>query len=484
MSEGVALNELVFDKDGQVIDYRVLDVNPAYYHSADYQGTQVVGHTATQLYGMSPEVIRRFWEEHRNRRDVVQTEYVSPLRGHTFLISTSPFVEDRFVTTFFDITEYRRLEEAADRNARLESIALLAGGIAHDFNNLLAGLYGHLELAERMNQSKDVAGVLHRALETIDRARSLTGQLLTFARGGEPEKRAGYLFPLAQDAVTFALVGSGVRCDFHVPDHLWSPHFDPAQITQVIENVVRNARQAMNDAGLLEVSARNVVVSAGTVAGLAPGRYICLSIRDHGPGMTEQVREHIFDPFFTTKETGVGLGMSRAFSIMKRHGGTIELESSPGRGSAFHLYLQAAEKQEEARSPSAGTEATEASDCGKILVMDDEKELRDSLAVLLRMLGYSVVMAGDGDEAVRAFRAAAAAGEPIAVVLLDLTIPGGKGGLEAAREIRAQDPKVRILLMTGYASESVRDEMAACGIDGLLQKPFQLKELERLLQSK
>ncbi len=604
MSEGIALNEMIFDDSGIMIDYRIVDVNPAFYHTADFSGRQVIGSTATQVYGMSKETIRAFWETHRKANTIVQTEYLSPLHNRTFLVSTSPFIENRFVTSFFDITdrkraedalresegrfrilveslneiiftldadgrhtgvygpwvkragftpghfvgkttteilgadaarvhesanrralkgeyvvyewseqsptgprfyqtslspihrgenivglvgvgrdvtEHRRLEESIERNARLESIGVLAGGIAHDFNNLLAGIYGHLQMAELISENEKLSGILHRAGQTIGRARKLTGQLLTFARGGTPEMRTGELFPFATEAINFALAGSSMRCAVSVPNTLWPASFDPAQFSQVVENIALNARQASSEGGLLEVTAANAIVTENEVPGLVPGRYVKITMRDHGSGMTEEVREHVFDPFFTTKTSGSGLGMATAFSIMKRHGGAIGLDTYPGWGSAFHLYLQAGAEQPDDTSASAGV-VDPGKELGAILIMDDEADVRETLEELLKFLGYEPVSTPDGTKAVEAFREAAAHGRPFSAVLLDLTIPGGVGGMEVAAAIHAEDGEVPIYVISGYARDAMPQDLRRHGISDTLQKPFRLQDLKTMLQ--
>lgn len=481
MSEGIALNEMIFDNNGIMVDYRIVDVNPAFYHTADFSGRQVIGNTATRLYGMSKETIRTFWETHRKANTIVQSEYTSPLHHRTFLISTSPFIENRFVTSFFDITDRKKAEQSMERNARLESIGVLAGGIAHDFNNLLAGIYGHLEMAQMAGTNEQVNAILQRASQTIGRARKLTGQLLTFARGGTPEMRTEDLFPFASEAVNFALAGSNMRCTVNAPQDLRPVMYDPSQFSQVLENIALNARQASTEGGLLELIASNIDLKEGEVPALPAGRYVKLTMRDHGTGMTDEVREHVFDPFFTTKTAGSGLGMATAFSIMKRHGGAIGLDSYPGWGTAFHLYLRAGVEE----SSPMGTESAFADPgkgLGRVLIMDDEPDVRETLEELLKFLGYEPVSTSEGPATIQAFREAGSQGRPFAAVLLDLTIPGGIGGLEVAAEIRKIDVKVPVFVITGYARDALPDDLRNAGISDALQKPFRLQDLKLMLE--
>ncbi|HOU93805.1 MAG TPA: PAS domain S-box protein, partial [Polyangiaceae bacterium] len=246
------------------------------------------------------------------------------------------------VLVFRDVTEKQRLLASLQRESRLESLGVLAGGIAHDFNNLLSGIFGYVDLARLVTHEPETADHLTRALGALTRARDLTGQLLTFAKGGTPVKRVQSLFPFVQETARFALSGSVCRSQFDVEEGLWPCDFDPNQIAQVIDNIVRNAEQAMPGGGVIEVVARNVILAERAHPSLAPGRYVRLVIADRGVGIPPEHLSRIFDPFYTTKPRGHGLGLATGYSIVRRHGGCIDVESEPGRGSVFSVYLPAA----------------------------------------------------------------------------------------------------------------------------------------------
>lgn len=376
----------------------------------------------------------------------------------------------------FDVTGRRRAERALERSLRLESLGVLAGGIAHDFNNLLAGIYGHIEMARQQKDPEAASELLSRASSTIARAKRLTSQLITFSRGGEPDVHAQYLFPLAEETARFALAGSSLKLQVQVPGDLKPALFDSAQISQVIENLVLNAKQASPEGAQIEMTAQNYDVQEKS--DLEPGSYVMLTIQDHGSGMTKDILAHAFDPFFTTRPSGTGLGLATAYSILKRHGGSIRAESEPQAGSRFHIILPAALRIEAGLEVPASLRAHQ--NKGPVLVMDDEQDVRDVLSLELQALGYAPYLTAEGTEAVRAFEARKEA--PFTAVILDLTIPGGQGGFETARQIRALDPEVPIFLVSGYSRENLPGDFKASGITDLLQKPFRLEDLERLLR--
>ena len=262
-----------------------------------------------------------------------------------------------YLSMVSDITERKRMEEDLQKSQKLESLGVLAGGIAHDFNNLMGGIFGYIDLANEANKEENVARYLAKALGTIDRARGLTQQLLTFSKGGAPVKKTDRFFPFVRDAALFALSGSSVSCRFDAPDDLRDGNFDRNQIGQVIDNIIINAQQAMPAGGTIEVSARNISFGQNERAGLSAGDYVRISIKDTGIGIPAEILPRIFDPFFTTKEKGHGLGLSTCYSIVNRHGGSISVESEPGKGSTFHVFFPAAGETrgnvEKANGPTA-----------------------------------------------------------------------------------------------------------------------------------
>ena len=383
----------------------------------------------------------------------------------------------QFMTTLLDITERKRTEGALQNVQKLESLGILAGGIAHDFNNLLGSIFGNIDLAAATTQDSQVSGFLSEALSTIDRARGLTRQLLTFAKGGAPVKKTESLIPFIQETAKFALSGSKVSCQFDIPPNLWLCEYDKTQIGQVIDNIVINAQQAMPDGGTIEIAAKNLLLDHSR-SGLSAGNYVLISITDHGIGMPKEIIPRIFDPFFTTKAKGHGLGLATCYSIITRHGGLLEAESRPGKGSTFTFYLPATSQTPCNSSPQPqpllhGT--------GTILVMDDEEIIRNTFSSMLQFLGYTPLCLKDGKETLDYLTAEFREGIKIKAMILDLTVPGGMNGLDVITRIRKMDSKLPVFVVSGYADDPVMADPKHYGFNDSLCKPFKITDLAAML---
>jgi PAS domain S-box-containing protein len=376
--------------------------------------------------------------------------------------------------------ERQKYEHQLQQTQRLESLGVLAGGIAHDFNNLLGGIYGYIDIAGEGTNDERLSKYLSKAMNTIERARGLTLQLLTFAKGGTPIKKIGNLFPFVQETAKFALSGSSVSCDFDVPDGLPACDFDKNQIGQVIDNIIINAKQAMPDGGTILLSATNLHISPNGHLQLPDGEYVRISIKDTGIGMPKEILPRIFDPFYTTKATGHGLGLASCYSIIKRHGGCIDVESEPGNGSTFHVYLPAAETD-----LSTAAEASPAvhKGNGTFLVMDDEEVMLETLRDMLELLGYTVVCRTSGKEAIEFVASEKLAKRDIAGMIFDLTIPGGMGGREAIDEIRKINRNTPVFVTSGYAEDPVMADPGKYGFTASIRKPFRKSELTEMLST-
>jgi PAS domain S-box-containing protein len=380
---------------------------------------------------------------------------------------------------FMDITERKRMEEEVLKIEKLESVGILAGGLAHDFNNILTTIMGNVSLAkmdiERGSQTYEVLEEVERASY---RARDLTQQLLTFAKGGAPVKETASLLEVIKEATDFVLRGSGVRCDLSIPEDPWPVEIDSGQINQVINNLIINAKQAMPDGGVIQIQAGNMRVEAKHALPLEPGRYIKLSIQDQGVGITPRHLLKIFDPYFSTKQEGSGLGLAMVFSIVKQHNGHITVDSELDVGTTFHIYLPASEKavsetREQQLEPIKGH--------GKILVMDDEESLRNLARQVLERLGYDVRLAAEGDEAIEQYKNARESGEPFDAVILDLTIPGGIGGRKTIKRLKEIDPEVKAIVASGYSNDPVMANFKEYGFSGYISKPYRIDKLGQVV---
>ena len=375
--------------------------------------------------------------------------------------------------------ERSEYEKYLQHGQRLESLGVLAGGIAHDFNNILMGIYGFIEMALSDARDKNVTEYLVQAMKSMERARGLTQQLLTFSKGGEPVRRVEKIAPLVMDTCRFSLHGSKLKGHFDVDENLWDCNIDKNQVGQVIQNLMINAMQAMPMGGMIRVVAKNATLLTGEHPTLPEGDYVRVSIEDQGIGISEEMLPRIFDPFFTTKSEGHGLGLAISHSIIARHGGAIEVVSELGKGTSFTVHLPACKE-----CSNRGDEDAVVRHVGKgaILVMDDEESVRALLSGMLRSFGYSVVTKPDGKSTLDYFKKAQADGEDLSAVMLDLTIPGGIGGKEVAEEIRKLNQEIPIFVSSGYAVDPIMSKPGIYGITASLSKPFTKRELMEMLE--
>ncbi len=385
------------------------------------------------------------------------------------------------VFVFRDVTEQERLEQELVRATRLESVGVLAGGIAHDFNNILTAVMGNLALAQLDIAADSPAGASLRSAEKAAlRARDLTQQLLTFAKGGEPVRAAVQLVAIVREMAGFALHGSQVKASYDMAPDLWPADADKGQIGRVVQNLVINAVQAMPRGGILRIMARNDAQDGQSQPGLKQGDYIQIAITDTGEGIKPDHLARIFDPYFTTKQTGTGLGLAAVYSIVKKHHGHIEVESQIGQGTTFRIWLPALRQQlaSDTRAPWSTPDRM----TGRVLFMDDEQSIRDMAVMLLQRFGLAVDCAVDGAEAVGKYRAALAEGRRYDLVIMDLTVPGGMGGLAALGQLREIDASVRAVVSSGYSSDPVLANYRAHGFVAVIAKPYEVNELSRVLR--
>lgn len=380
-----------------------------------------------------------------------------------------------------DVTERQGLNEERLKAQKMESVSIMAGGIAHDFNNFLTVILGSISLVKmEAEPNSRIYRLLADAEQGAYRAKELTTQLLTFSKGGEPVKKVVSFPPLIEEWVAFALRGSNVTYDFSISGDLWLVEMDEGQVSQVINNVVINAAQAMPEGGRLRVSAHNVVVGSDTGVALEEGKYVRVSLHDTGVGIAAEHLHRVFDPYFTTKPHGTGLGLATSYSIVKGHCGTITVESQPGKGTTFHIYLPAVEKR---LAEAASAEEANLRGSGRILVMDDVEMVRRTAYRLLNRMGYEVDTARDGDEAIEFYELALAKGKPYDAVIVDLTVPGAAGAREVVGELRKIDPAAVVIVSSGYANDPVMSKFREHGFSGMVSKPYNAEEIQRVLES-
>jgi PAS domain S-box-containing protein len=388
------------------------------------------------------------------------------------------------ISVFFrDITERKQAEDERLTTSKLESLGTLAGGIAHDLNNILTVISGNIGLAQldAPSHSGNLLSFLAKAGQAAQHAARLSSQLLTFSKGGSPLKKVASVANLLQHAAEFSLHGSKLRASIEIEDHLGKAEIDAAQVEQVVNALMINAREAMPNGGHVELCAENVQLDEKSGLPLAPGRYIRVAITDHGPGVAPDLVGKIFDPYFTTKSSSSGLGLAICYSIIRKHGGFLHLEKNSPTGATFTFYLPATSGKL-VHDPLQPNDHSSSYRHQRILVMDDESAIRELTSELLSTMGYEVTAVPDGSEAVRIYERAARKGENFRAVILDATVRGGLGGVETIERLRSIDPEVKAIICSGYSDEAALSEFLSYGFRGALPKPFTRRELSDALQ--
>jgi len=376
--------------------------------------------------------------------------------------------------TIMDVTEKNILEREAMRNERLESIGLLAGGIAHDFNNILTGIMGSLSLLrESVGSEERRLKLLDSAEKAAQRARNLTGQLLTFAKGGSPIRKSVDTESLLRDVTEFVLRGTSILLDVDVEPGTWNLNVDYQQFSQVLQNIATNARQAMMDSGKLFIRAKNFTTSRGEL--------VLIEFEDTGPGISSDIIENVFDPYFTTKTEGHGLGLATCFSIIQRHGGTIKAGNSIHGGALFTLLVPAS--LERSREPRIVKASPDVLLSGRVLVLDDDASVLETAVTMLESLGFRADVAAEGKRAVDMYIIAHQSGDPYSIVIMDLTIPGGLGGAQAVSHVLHYDPQAVVIVSSGYAGNDIMANYTQYGFLGVLSKPYTTGELSEAIRN-
>ncbi len=385
----------------------------------------------------------------------------------------------RVIGTHVDITERKRLEKQLQQSQKMEAVGTLAGGIAHDFNNMLGIIIGNISyVLSSLQQGDELYEVLGDVQTASKQAQGLTHQLLTFSKGGAPIKKAADINKIIREAATFSTRGANSTCNFELSNDLWSSEVDEGQINQVINNLMINANQAMPNGGTITIRTENVNIDAESGIPLPSGQYIKILVEDQGVGVSEKHLSNIFEPYFTTKQKGGGLGLATTYSIIKKHDGHITVYSEIEKGTVFSIYLPASlkcvnEDRHKAEPDHKGQ--------GKILVMDDQKPILKMVGRMLNRMGYENACATDGSQAIEMYKEAQSAGKPFDAVVLDLTVPGGMGGLKTIIELLKIDPDIKAVVSSGYSNDPVMSNYEDYGFCAIVSKPYTKAQLAEVL---
>jgi signal transduction histidine kinase/ActR/RegA family two-component response regulator len=478
----------VYEARGNGDDFILKDINPAGEYINKSKKVNGVERSVLEIFPDIKEtglfdVFQRVWKTGAAEHYPV-TRYKDKRVSQWVENEVYKLPSGEIVAIYEDITTRKRAEEELIRAKKLESLEVFADGIAHDFNKLLSAMLlnifdAKLSYAE---EKYDPSGKLEKAEKIGLQAKELAHRLFTFAKGEEPIKKVGFISQLLRDSASHALSGSKVNGEFELPDDLWPVEMDEVQISQVIHNIVNNAREAMPEGGTVTIRAENVNVTAGNGLPLKEGKYVKWSVKDHGIGIPQNDLFQIFDPYFTTKPEGSargrGLGLTACYAIIKKHDGFITVESEPGSGSAFFVYLPA--------SPQGSFSPTEETarafiKKGTVLVMDDEEAVRNATGIVLHYLGYEVEFARNGSEAITLYKEAKDKGKSFSAVILDLNVKDGKGAKETIQELLQIDQQVKAVLTTGYADDAVVSEISKYGFSAAVAVPYDLEKMKEIL---
>ncbi len=480
------------------IDGKVTMINRVAEELTGWTNGEAAGKPSTKIFNIINE--RTGQKSVSPVQRVMELGRIVGLANHTALISRSGTVipiadsgapiRDReskiigVVIVFRNVVHERKMEEELLKIKKLESLGVLAGGIAHDFNNILAAILGNIDLLKyHIDQDdKKTATLLTNADKATRRAMKLTGQLLTFAKGGNPIREATTLPELIRDSTDFVLRGSRVTCRYEFPDNLWLVDADSGQLSQVIQNIVINSRHAMPEGGVITISCANVEHAVNeALLSMDNEKYIRIRVKDTGVGIPKEIKDKIFDPYFTTKQEGSGLGLAICHSIINKHEGYLLVDSSPGKGTIFTIYLPAisATKIPAPKQP-ARKKAVKAA---RIMVMDDDQMVLDVISAQLHTLGHEPVLTRDGQETINKYQALQDEKKPVDIIIMDLTIPGGMGGIETVKKLLAVDPQAKVIVISGYSNDPVMSDCKRYGFSAALGKPFSLDELAKIIES-
>ena len=472
-------------------------VNPAFEHATGYSRKDAIGQNPRILKSGKHDALfyAEMWDT-LTRGHAWKGHFINKKKDGSLYeadATISPVLDKsgkitNFVSIKRDVTHAIELEKRLVQAQKMESIGILAGGIAHDFNNLLTIIIGNIELAEDdIKPEVGASECLEEAAKACIQAQTLTRQLITFAKGGAPVKKIGSIGDMVTETTNLTISKSNVKCDFLISHDLWPVEFDEGQMKHAVKNMIDNAVESMPDEGTIHVKAENITIIAKKSLPFLEGKYVKISIRDHGVGIPEEHLLQIFDPYFSTKEMGVqkgmGLGLATTYSIIKRHDGYITVESEVGVGTTFTLLLPAHEKDIRELKPIEILEPEKPSiRTGRILLMDDEEGVRKVSKKRLSVLGYESELAKDGAQAIELYKKAMDSGQPFDAVILDLTVEVGMGGKEAIKFLQKINPQVKAIVSSGYSNDPVMTNFRAYGFTGALPKPNTNKELFDVLK--
>ena len=473
---------------------RITYANDKFCEISKYSREELLGqdHRLVNSAYHTKEFMRNLWATIANGK-VWRGEIRNRAKdGTIYWVDTTivPFLNEhakpyQYVAIRYDITEQKRIENQLLRAQRMESIGTLAGGIAHDFNNILSPILMATEMLQLTEVDKETRRWLAIIRENAERGAELVKQVLTFARGMEGERIIVQVKHIIKDLVKILqqTLPKSISVKSDLDPDLWIIRADPTQIHQVLMNLSINARDAMPLGGTLIIEAQNIVLDenyARVHLDAKPGEYLMISVSDTGDGIAPDIQHRIFDPFFTTKEMGkgTGLGLATAITIVRSHGGFINVYSDVGRGTKFSVYFPTA-KMQESMPKALQIGSMPRGENELILVVDDEENIREITRATLEKFGYRVLTATDGTDAMALY---AQHKDEISLILTDIAMPY-MDGTALIRAVRRIDPTSKIVAMSGLMNSEQTAELQHLNVNAFLSKPYTAETLLKNLAS-
>ena len=461
----------------------ILSINDAFAEMVGYNENEIIGMN-TRIFYPDEESYQHVGELISNLIEKEVVEHEIPMKSKSGRIMTLNYIatsmrkndpESDIISIFEDITRKKRIQEELQKISKLESLGVIAGGIAHNFKNMLTSMSLSVEIA-RLKPMKAKA-YLDKIMRSIEQAAALATRFQTFSKSGSPVLKKEDINMLLNESADMAVKGSNVFLNFDLAPDLLPGLIDPKQINEVIMNLVLNADQAMPGGGKIFIRSANEIVNDNQIANLERGKYVKIEIEDEGLGIPAKYLEDIFTPFFTTKDKGHGLGLASVHFIVQKHNGAIQVESAPGLGTKFTIYLPAAEPKEDGQAENVDDNSGFHNN-PKIMLMDDDEQIRDIINDLLSLEDCDICLAEGPESAIECFTDAYQSDEPFDITILDLTIVGSsKSGLDVLNDLKKIDPDIKAIVFSGHSVQPVVANYEEFGFVGRIEKPVTYEAL-------
>ncbi len=371
---------------------------------------------------------------------------------------------------------------AANKSQTLENLGMFAAGIAHDLNNHFVSIMGNIDLAKtKLKKNQNPSTLLDDSIQACNRAKKLIKSILTFSKGERPKKQIVSIEKIINESLNLSMSGSNHKCELKISPDIKKVNADKRQIINVITNIIINAKESMPKGGIITIKAKNIEIKKDDITQLNEGNYIKIEIKDQGIGIAKENYSKIFTPFFTTKPNGTGIGLAKSHTIIKKHNGIIDFESNK-EGTSFYIYLPVAKLDDQKTEENASKQKSKEKEIKKkIMIMDDERSIRFFFKEFLSFYNYEIVEAKNGEEAIKKYKESIKS-DPIDLLIMDLTIPGGMGGIDAIKKLKEINENVKAIVSSGYSNDDALTKPKKYGFSAAVAKPFEIQQMLKIIK--